>query len=98
MLVIAVVGIRITARTQVGMALVEYGILIGLGIAGLVFVLGHHPGSYPITSGWFSPSGIGGHGSAAAGFLIAVFMYTGWDGSIYVNEEDAAATNPGQAA
>jgi len=29
MLVIAVVGIRITARTQIGMALVEYVILVG---------------------------------------------------------------------
>jgi amino acid transporter len=33
MLVIAVVGIRITARTQVGMALVEYLILVGLAVA-----------------------------------------------------------------
>jgi amino acid transporter len=97
-LVIAVVGIRITARTQVGMALVEYVILIGFGIAGLVFVLAHHHGSYPITSGWFSPSGIGGHGSAAAGFLIAVFMFTGWDGAIYVNEETTRRhINPGKA-
>ena len=44
MLVIAVVGIRITARVQVGMALVEYLILVGLAIAGLVFVLSHHAG------------------------------------------------------
>jgi amino acid transporter len=36
MLVIAVVGIKITARVQVSMALVEYLILIGLAIAGLV--------------------------------------------------------------
>src|SRR5256885_15011859 len=40
MLVIAVVGIRITARVQVSMALVEYLILIGLAVAGLVWVLG----------------------------------------------------------
>ena len=32
MLVIAVIGIRITARTQVGMALVEYLILVGLSV------------------------------------------------------------------
>ena len=98
MLVIAVVGIKITARTQIGMALVEYVILIGFGIAGLVFVASHHPGSYAMTSGWLSPSGIGGHGSAAAGFLIAVFMFTGWDGAIYVNEETTRRhTNPGKA-
>src|SRR2546421_206266 len=55
MLVIAVVGIRITARTQVGIALVEYLILIGISIWGLVAVLNHHPGTFPITKGWFSP-------------------------------------------
>ncbi len=49
MLVIAVVGIKLTARVQVSMALVEYLILIGLAIAGLVWVLGHHPGSVPLT-------------------------------------------------
>jgi amino acid transporter len=98
MLGIAVIGIRITARTQVGMALVEYVILIGFSIAGLVFVLSHHAGTYHMTSGWLSPTGIGGHGSAVAGFLIAVFMFTGWDGSIYVNEETTRRrTNPGKA-
>ena len=67
MLVIAVVGIRITARTQVGMAAVEYTILIGFAIVGLVAVLRHHPGTFPITRGWFSLSGIGGKGSARRG-------------------------------
>jgi amino acid transporter len=99
MLAIAVVGIRLTARTQVGMGLIEYVILIGFAIAGLVLVLGHHPGTFPITRSWFSLTGIGGRGSLAAGFLIAVFMYTGWDGTIYVNEEvNHRRRNPGRAA
>jgi amino acid transporter len=99
MLAISVAGIRITAHTQVGIALVEYVILIGLAAAGLVAVLGHHAGTYPITSGWFSLSGIGGNGSAVAGFLIAVFVYGGWDGTLYVNEEVTRRhTNPGRAA
>jgi amino acid transporter len=99
MLVIAVVGIRITARAQVGMALVEYLILIGLAIAGLVYVLGHHAGSYPITRGWFSWSGVDGRGDAVGGFLIAVFVFGGWDGALYVNEEvKHRRVNPGRAA
>jgi amino acid transporter len=99
MLVIAVAGIRLTARTQVGMGLVEYLILIGLAIAGLVAVLSHHRGTFAITRSWFSIHGIGGHGSLAAGFLIAVFMYTGWDGTIYVNEEVRhRRVSPGRAA
>jgi amino acid transporter len=78
--------------------LVEYAILIVFAIIGLVFVLGHHHGARPITSGWASPTGVGGKGSATAGFLIAVFMFTGWDGAIYVNEETRRRRiNPGRA-
>jgi amino acid transporter len=99
MLVIAVVGIRITARTQVSMGIVEYGILIAFAAVGLIAVLGHHTGTFHITSGWFSLHGIGGKGSAAAGFLVAVFMFTGWDGTVYVNEETKhRRVNPGRAA
>jgi amino acid transporter len=99
MLVIAVVGIKITAKTQVGMALIEYLILMGLAVAGLVLVLSHHPGTLPITRGWFSLSGVDGKGDAVAGFLIAVFVYGGWDGTLYVNEEvKHRQTNPGRAA
>lgn len=50
-------------------------------------------------SGWFSLSGIRGQGSAVAGFAIAVFVYGGWDGTLYVNEEvKHRRTNPGRAA
>jgi amino acid transporter len=99
MLLIAVIGIKITARAQVSMAIVEYAILIGFAATGLIVVLGHHPGTFPISRGWFSLSGIGGHGSMVAGFLAAVFMFTGWDGTIYVNEEvKHRRVNPGRAA
>jgi amino acid transporter len=99
MLVIAVIGIRITARSQVVMAAIEYSILIGMSIWGLVYVLGHHAGTVPITSGWFSVNGIGGKGDAVGGFLIAIFAFSGWDGTVYVNEEvKHRRTNPGRAA
>jgi amino acid transporter len=52
-----------------------------------------------VTASWFSLHGIGGKGSLAAGFLITVFMYSGWDGTIYVNEEVRhRSRNPGKAA
>jgi amino acid transporter len=99
MLVIAIVGIKITARTQVGMAVIEYAVLLALSIAGLVLVLRHHHGTVPVSPGWLSPDGIGGAGSAAVGFLVAVFMFTGWDGTLYVNEEVTNRhRNPGRAA
>jgi hypothetical protein len=99
MLVIAVAGIKVTARIQVGMAVIEYILLIGFGIAGLVAVLLHRHGTIPLSQGWLSLGGIGGKGSAASGFLVAVFMFTGWDGTLYVNEEVTNRyRNPGRAA
>ncbi|MGH3254234.1 MAG: APC family permease [Streptosporangiaceae bacterium] len=99
MLVIAIIGIRITARTQVAMGLIEYVILIGFAIVGLAAVLGHHHGTFPMTRAWWTFSGIGGHGSLTAGFLVALFAYTGWDGTVYVNEEvKHRRVNPGKAA
>ena len=99
MATIAVVGIRLTARTQVGMAVIEYSVLIGFSIWALIYVLGHHPGTFPPTKGWLSLTGIDGKGNLAAGLLIAVFMYTGWDATVYVNEEvKHRRVNPGRAA
>ena len=99
MTVIAVVGIRITARTQVVMAVVEYAILVGMSIWGLIYVLGHHAGTVHVSSGWFSLTGVGGKGDIIAGFLIAIFAYSGWDGTVYVNEEvKHRRVNPGRAA
>src|SRR6202044_450893 len=73
--------------------------LLGFAITGFVLVLSHHHGTFPITKGWFSPSGIGGKGNLAQGLLIAVFMYTGWDATVYVNEEvKHRRVNPGKAA
>ena len=99
MLVIAIVGIKISAQTQVGMAVVEYAILILFAIWGLTEVLRHAPGTFHITSGWFSLSGIGGHGSLAAGLLISIYIYSGWEGTLYVNEEvKHRRVSPGRAA
>jgi amino acid transporter len=99
MLVIAIAGIKISARTQVGMAVVEYAILILFAIWGLTEVLRRAPGTFHLTSGWFSFSGIGGHGSLSAGLLISIYIYSGWDGTLYVNEEVRhRRENPGRAA
>ena len=99
MAAIAVVGIRITAHTQVAMAVVEYVILIGFSVWALLTVLHHHTGTFPITRGWLNLNGIDGKGNLAEGLLIAVFMYTGWDATVYVNEEvTRRRVNPGRAA
>ena len=83
MLATAVAGIKVTARSQVTMAVIEYAILIGFAIAALALVLAHHPGTFPITAGWFSLAGIGGRGDLAAGLVAAVYIFSGWDGTVY---------------
>jgi len=99
MATISVVGIRITARTQVAIGVIEYVILIVFAVWGLIWVLGHHVGTLHFSASWFNPTGIGDKGGLVGAFLIAVFMYTGWDGTLYVNEEvKHRRENPGRAA
>jgi amino acid transporter len=99
MMLISIVGIRITARTQVTIGVIEYVILLVFAVWGLIWVLSHHAGTVPITSSWFSLHGINGKGALIDGFLITVFMYSGWDGTLYVNEEVRhRRKNPGKAA
>ena len=99
MLVIAIRGIRLSARTQVAMAALEYLILTVLAVAGLFLVLRHAPGTFPLTAKWFLPRGIGGRGSISGGFLITIYAYSGWEGTVYVNEEvKHRRINPGRAA
>jgi amino acid transporter len=81
------------------MALIEYTILIGFSLVGLVTVIMHHPGTVPISPGWFRLSGIAGKGSLVSGLLISVYVYSAWDGTVYVNEEvKHRRINPGRAA
>jgi amino acid transporter len=99
MFIISIIGIRITARTQVAIGILEYAILVVFAVWALIWVLNHHAGTLPISSHWFSLTGIGGKGSLIAAFLITVFMYSGWDGTLYVNEEvQHRRENPGRAA
>jgi amino acid transporter len=99
MATISIIGIRITARTQVAIGVIEYVILIVFAVWGLIWVLGHHAGTVHFQAAWFNPTGIGSKGGLVAAFLIAVFMFTGWDGTLYVNEEvKHRRENPGRAA
>jgi amino acid transporter len=78
---------------------IEYVILIVFAVWGLIWVLGHHAGTMHFSASWFNPTGIGGKGDLIGAFLITVFMYSGWDGTIYVNEEvKHRRVNPGRAA
>ena len=98
-IVIAVIGIVVSARFQVAMFAVEYAILFVFMAIGLWKTFVTHPAGFVHPSvAWLSPTGVGGHGSLVGALLIAVFLIAGWDASLYVNEETKRpAVNPGRA-
>ena len=98
-ILIAVLGIVISARFQVGMFAVEFAILFVFVGIGLWKTFVTHPAGFVHPSiGWLSPMGVDGHGSLVGGLLIAVFLIAGWDASLYVNEETKRpSVNPGRA-
>jgi len=95
----AVIGVQLTARFQLAIAAVEYAILVVFCVIGLyVEFISHPAGTVHPTLAWLSPTGVGGKGSLVAGALIAVYLFSGWDTSMYLNEEtERPERNPGRA-
>ncbi len=96
--IVAYIGIRVAAWVQWALIAIEYiGITI-LAVFCLVAVFGHHPGSVPFSASWFSEHSLGGVSGFIAASLIAVYMFSGWDTGIMVNEEtENARETPGNA-
>ncbi len=64
----------------------------------IVTVFGHHRGTSAFHWSWFSWHTLGGTQDLVGGILIAVYMFSGWDTSVYVNEEtQRSRVNPGRA-
>lgn len=96
--IIAYIGIRVTARFQWVLATIEYLTIVVFAVVGLVAVFSGNAKSASFSWNWFSWSGIGGTSGLVGGILIAVYMFSGWDTSIYVNEEtQQSRVNPGRA-
>ncbi|OLB75256.1 MAG: hypothetical protein AUI14_21405 [Actinobacteria bacterium 13_2_20CM_2_71_6] len=102
MTVIAWVGIELSARTQVILLSLELLILAIFAVVALVKVYAGTAGDQAIhpSLSWFNPFGGGLTLSAlSAGFLLAVFIYWGWDSAVAANEETAnTRITPGRAA
>jgi hypothetical protein len=87
-LVVAALGIKLSARFQWGWAIFEYGLLVGFTIAAIVGIYGNHlHNTVKISSSWFTVSGAGGFSALISGVLLAIFLYSGWDTAAYVGEE-----------
>jgi amino acid transporter len=97
-LVVAALGIKLSARFQWGWAVFEYGLLVGFTIAAIVSIYGNHlHHTVKISSSWFTVSGAGGFSALVSGILLAIFLYSGWDTAAYVGEE-AGGRKAGPAA
>ena len=93
-------GIEVSATFQKALLSIEITMLLVLSVVALIRVgTGHHPSvSIQPSWSWLSPSGLS-FSAFAAGLILMVFIYWGWDTALSVNEEtkDPAKT-PGRSA
>jgi amino acid transporter len=99
MTAICVIGIELSARTQVVLLGTEMVTLMMFAAVALFKVYARHPnGAIHPSLGWFNPFSLGS-GTLATAVLAAVFIYWGWDTAVAVNEESQDSTRtPGVAA
>lgn len=93
-------GIELSARTQYLLLGAELLILAIFSVTALVKVYAGAAGEQAIQIqwSWFNPFGLS-FSALSAGFLLAVFIYWGWDSAVAANEETKdASVNPGRAA
>jgi amino acid transporter len=95
MTAIVVIGIELSARTQVGLLAAEIFTLALFSVVALIKV---YAGSAPAASihpslSWINPFSLS-PSEISAGMLLAVFIYWGWDTTATVNEE---TEDPGEA-
>jgi amino acid transporter len=87
------VGIRVAARLQWLLLGLEYLIVLGFAIIGLF-----KKGGSGFDLAWLNPGAMGGWKALAAGVVISVFFYWGWDTAANLNEEtEQGEENPGRA-
>lgn len=93
-------GIELSARTQYVLLGAELLILALFAVVALVKVYAGTAGEQAVKPSldWFAPTGVS-FTALSAGFLLAVFIYWGWDSAVAANEETTdSAVNPGRAA
>ncbi len=97
---ICVIGIELSARSQVAMLGTELAVLVIFSLLALYKVYaGDLPGSVRPSLAWINPFEIPTTSALAGGLVLAVFIYWGWDTAVAVNEEcEDSSRVPGLAA
>src|SRR6185312_15605045 len=86
MTAICVIGIELSARTQVGLLSAELITLVAFSVVALVKVASGTAGPHAVdpSFAWVNPFQIGSFSAVVSGVLIAVFIYWGWDSTVTV--------------
>jgi amino acid transporter len=95
MTAIVVIGIELSARTQVGLLAAEIVTLAAFAVVALIKVYAGSAGAAAVhpSLSWINPFSLS-PSEISAGMLLAVFIYWGWDTTATVNEE---TEDPGEA-
>jgi amino acid transporter len=95
MTAIVVIGIELSARTQIGLLAAEIFTLALFAVVALIKVYAGDasPGAIHPDISWINPFSLS-PSEISAGMLLAVFIYWGWDTTATVNEE---TEDPGEA-
>ncbi len=94
-------GIELSARTQQALLGVEVLVLVVFAVSALakVYSAAAPPGATHVALSWLNPWTIRDAKVFTEAFLVAVFIYWGWDSGVSVNEEtENPGTAPGYAA
>ena len=92
-------GVRWTANAQWIFVIIQSAIVLVASVWGIVKVALQHPaGSTAFHWSWLSPFSIHGYQGLAAGTVLGLFFFWGWDTAVNLNEESKQTTKtPGQA-
>jgi amino acid transporter len=97
-LYIAIEGVRRAIRFQTIVVWVEYAIVAAFAVGLLVAEYSGHAGTTHPHLSWLLPSTAPSFSGLMNGVVIGVFMYGGWEASVYLAEEGTdAKRNPGRA-
>ncbi len=96
---ICILGIRYTTNFQWILVIIEYVCVLGFSVWGIIKVAVSHPaGTVGFHMSWINPLSIKSFGALAAGLVLGVFFFWGWDTAVNLNEESKNSSRiPGQA-
>jgi amino acid transporter len=97
-LYIAIEGVRRAIRFQTIVVWIEYAIIVAFVVGLFVAEYTGHPGTTHPHLSWLLPSTAPSFHALMNGVVIGVFMYGGWEASVYLAEEGTdTRRNPGRA-